>query len=374
MTDLYAMGVVAFEMVTGRLPFIGTSPVDLLMKHVDARPPRPSEFVPELPPALDAFILQMLTKDPEARPSSADALRQQLHRLRRTMLRPTRAQGSAASRIPTPAPAPAADTPSFPTGTSPAIHVSPLAAEPVPAPALVADPAPRSELATVPNEIVKVEEPLGRRPTAPVSISPELIPTGVQAGIRPSPMRRLMPVVIGAVALLAVIGLLIWGRSTPSPNPAPPVATPSNPVAVPDKPVQQTPPPVPPVAPPVSPNPATPPESASPTEPPKTPEDGKTVAQSDTSKTPPKGHPHPGPSVPGAAEMLDNIDRLERDIDARLAAGQKVPAADMARGQLRQMRAETRKAKSADKLREIGELARLPREEPAEAVAGGLGR
>ena len=49
LTDLYALGIVTFEMLTGRLPFIGTSPVDLVMKHVDARPPRPSEFVPGLP-------------------------------------------------------------------------------------------------------------------------------------------------------------------------------------------------------------------------------------------------------------------------------------------------------------------------------------
>ncbi|MCE9672996.1 protein kinase [Myxococcus stipitatus] len=94
MTDLYALGVVTFEMVTGRLPFVGSSPVDLLMKHVEARPPRPSEFVPDLPPALDAFVLQMLTKDPEARPNSADALRQQLTKLRRS-LRATRSNPSA---------------------------------------------------------------------------------------------------------------------------------------------------------------------------------------------------------------------------------------------------------------------------------------
>jgi len=94
MTDLYALGVVTFEMVTGRLPFTGSSPVDLLMKHVEARPPRPSEFVPDLPPALDAFILQMLTKDPETRPGSADALRQQLTKLRRS-LRATRSNPSA---------------------------------------------------------------------------------------------------------------------------------------------------------------------------------------------------------------------------------------------------------------------------------------
>ncbi|NOJ83326.1 serine/threonine-protein kinase [Myxococcus xanthus] len=95
MTDLYALGVVTFEIVTGRLPFVGSSPVDLLMKHVEARPPRPSEFVSDLPPALDAFILQMLTKDPETRPNSADALRQQLHKLRRTLRASTRSNPSA---------------------------------------------------------------------------------------------------------------------------------------------------------------------------------------------------------------------------------------------------------------------------------------
>jgi serine/threonine-protein kinase len=82
MTDIYALGVVSFEMVTGRLPFTAGSPVDMLLKHVDAQPPRPSDFVPELSASLDAFILQMLTKDPEVRPGSAEALRRQLLRLR----------------------------------------------------------------------------------------------------------------------------------------------------------------------------------------------------------------------------------------------------------------------------------------------------
>jgi len=104
MTDLYALGVVTFEMVTGRLPFVGTSPVDLLMKHVEARPPRPSEFISDLPPALDAFILQMLTKDPETRPNSADALRHQLNKLRRTLGSPTRSNASALAPVETPSP------------------------------------------------------------------------------------------------------------------------------------------------------------------------------------------------------------------------------------------------------------------------------
>ncbi|WP_240360031.1 protein kinase domain-containing protein [Pyxidicoccus caerfyrddinensis] len=104
MTDLYALGVVTFEMVTGRLPFIGSSPVDLLIKHVQERPPRPSEFVSDLPPALDAFILQMLTKDPETRPGSADALRQQLHKLRRTLRSSTRSNPNALAPVEKPKP------------------------------------------------------------------------------------------------------------------------------------------------------------------------------------------------------------------------------------------------------------------------------
>jgi serine/threonine-protein kinase len=104
MTDLYALGVVTFEMVTGRLPFVGTSPVDLLMKHVEARPPRPSEFISDLPPALDAFILQMLTKDPETRPNSADALRHQLNKLRRTLRSPTRSNASVLAPVEKPRP------------------------------------------------------------------------------------------------------------------------------------------------------------------------------------------------------------------------------------------------------------------------------
>jgi serine/threonine protein kinase len=362
MTDLYAMGVVTFEMVTGRLPFIGSSPVDLLMKHVDARPPRPSEFVPELPPALDAFILQMLTKDPEARPSSADALRQQLHRLRRTMLRPTRAQAAhGASRVPTPSPSPAASAPDPTTDSISAIAPSPAAAAPAAAP----EASQRSEHTTQPNEIVNVAEAPARRPSAPVPIAPELIPSDVRAAIRPSPMRRLVPVAIGAVAIMGVIGLLIWGRSTPATPTNPPVATTPVPVTPPDKPVQPPPTPTPPVVTPtqpvvahppeVSPNPATPNPTSVPTEPPKPPEEGKAVTN--TSKgQPTKPRTRPSGGVPGTAAMLDNISRLETAIDARILGGQKVPAADSARKQLKQLRAETLKAKDAEDLHKVGEM------------------
>jgi serine/threonine protein kinase len=182
MTDLYALGVVTFEMVTGRLPFIGSSPVDLLIKHVQERPPRPSEFVSDLPPALDAFILQMLTKDPETRPGSADALRQQLHKLRRTLRSSTRSNPNAL--------------------------------------APVEKPKPRDDVDS-------------RRPTTPVPVPPELSAELTSqelraAGVPASGRRRMVPVAaaIGAAVVLLGGGVALVSRgSGVGPTPAPVAGT-----------------------------------------------------------------------------------------------------------------------------------------------------
>jgi serine/threonine-protein kinase len=79
--DLYALGCVFFEMVTGRLPFQGTTP-DLIMKHIRAAPPRPSSIVPSLPPAVDELVLRLLSKDPKARHADAYHVLEDLKRLR----------------------------------------------------------------------------------------------------------------------------------------------------------------------------------------------------------------------------------------------------------------------------------------------------
>jgi serine/threonine-protein kinase len=70
-SDVYACGVVLFELFTGRLPFEGANPMDVLMKHLKQPPPRPSELAPELPAALEALVLACLAKDAAARPSDA---------------------------------------------------------------------------------------------------------------------------------------------------------------------------------------------------------------------------------------------------------------------------------------------------------------
>jgi len=70
-TDLYALGCVLFQMVTGRTPFDGTTAAELLNKHLTAPPPRPSEFAPDCPAALDTLIHSLLQKAIEDRPASA---------------------------------------------------------------------------------------------------------------------------------------------------------------------------------------------------------------------------------------------------------------------------------------------------------------
>ncbi len=72
-TDIYSLGVVTHQLLTGRLPLTADSFMQVMMKHITAEPPRVSEICPELPPALDACVLAMLAKDPDARPSSAGA-------------------------------------------------------------------------------------------------------------------------------------------------------------------------------------------------------------------------------------------------------------------------------------------------------------
>jgi len=75
-SDLYALGVVLFEMLSGRLPFAVTTPEQLMTAHLEALPPSLSEVAPEaeVPRELEALVARLLAKDPAARPASAEEL------------------------------------------------------------------------------------------------------------------------------------------------------------------------------------------------------------------------------------------------------------------------------------------------------------
>jgi eukaryotic-like serine/threonine-protein kinase len=77
-TDVYACGVLLYQLVTGRLPFTGESPIDVILQHVERAPAPPSSFVPRLHVGLERVILRALAKWPAQRQQSARALADEL--------------------------------------------------------------------------------------------------------------------------------------------------------------------------------------------------------------------------------------------------------------------------------------------------------
>jgi predicted ATPase len=76
--DLYSLGAMLYEMVTGRPPFVGDDSVAIIGQHINTPPVSPTWHRAELPPALETLILQLLEKDPEKRPESAAVVLQAL--------------------------------------------------------------------------------------------------------------------------------------------------------------------------------------------------------------------------------------------------------------------------------------------------------
>jgi serine/threonine-protein kinase len=71
-SDLYSIGVILYELLTGRVPFDAESAVTIALKHVSEPPIPPSELAPGVPPALEAVVLRALAKDPAQRYQDAD--------------------------------------------------------------------------------------------------------------------------------------------------------------------------------------------------------------------------------------------------------------------------------------------------------------
>ena len=77
-SDLYSLGIVAYELLTGKLPFTGETAMAVAYKHLSDRVPSPSAVLSDLPEELDGFVAAATDRDRELRPESADVMRMDL--------------------------------------------------------------------------------------------------------------------------------------------------------------------------------------------------------------------------------------------------------------------------------------------------------
>jgi serine/threonine-protein kinase len=82
-SDLYSLGIVLYELLTGKTPFDGETPVEIAMKHLSNAPKAPSKLRPDIPPELDMVIMRALAKNPDDRYQSADEMEADLERVAR---------------------------------------------------------------------------------------------------------------------------------------------------------------------------------------------------------------------------------------------------------------------------------------------------
>ena len=244
-TDVYSFGALAFECLTGSVPFPRRSEAAVMLAHLTQEPPHASEVCGDLSQAVDAALQRALAKAPAARQASALELMAELQSALQDVSpyqvprsQPSTARTSSGDTLPLDD----AETPSEPTlpvnGAPPGQPI--VASAPTrpraPAVAPVPPPAPspageRTELRSHAGALTRDDPRAGREavaprtsPTAAPRTSPTVAPATAPARARARPRRRLpVPVLIGAAAVpvAAVLGIVLGGSGSDSPTTLP---------------------------------------------------------------------------------------------------------------------------------------------------------
>jgi eukaryotic-like serine/threonine-protein kinase len=111
-SDLYSVGVVLYELLTGVVPFSGETPVEIAMKHLSRIPDPPSAKRAEVPRDLDLVVMRALAKDPSERYQSADEMDADLRRISRGMAISPATEEAATAIIARPPPTAVTEVPS----------------------------------------------------------------------------------------------------------------------------------------------------------------------------------------------------------------------------------------------------------------------
>jgi serine/threonine protein kinase len=208
-TDIYSLGIVIHEALTGNLPFEGNSMMDMLLKQTGAKPPAMSSVIAELPQALDRPVLHMLEKDPANRPQTiVEAVE--------ALIAAAKGVGIAVAGTPlTPTPRKSADSLPSPSGArsisggAQVVRSTPGAVGAPHTPGAVA--APHTPGGLTPKDM----ESLGEAKTM---VHARNTLQGAASDRKPSTPRGRVAIIGGAVAAVTLIGAAVWFADTGEPE------------------------------------------------------------------------------------------------------------------------------------------------------------